>query len=43
MAIQRQLGAKTYTTGDLLLIEGGGKLSGARTIAIDLRAEHTEF
>jgi UDP-N-acetylglucosamine 1-carboxyvinyltransferase len=33
-----KLGACTYAEGDLLIIEGGNKLSGARTVALDLRA-----
>jgi len=33
-----KLGARTYTSGDILIIEGGQKLSGSKTAAIDLRA-----
>lgn len=33
-----KLGAKSFTSGDILIIEGGQKLRGAKTMAVDLRA-----
>ena len=33
-----KLGANTFTQGDFLFIEGGNRMSGAKTIAVDLRA-----